>query len=409
MATATKRKSGEMEDAYPSIEDATPTNTTPPRKRIRITRSQKQSLMDNLQLESMLFISWSAEFTLTIAVTERARKLRAQYALQAQDLRARLERRVNRIPVALRKANMSELLEKHNASLRAQSEHPSPRKYRSPAKGSRNFTAMSASGRKKAATVSPSPRRIRKHRYVARHSEVTRLANVSSPAGIYSDKENAPASGEQLDVLKNPKRRGKTGATPGTSRVVSQEVRGADYRILSPKSSNSRTYPQSPLRASPEKGQSSSYLSRPMSPLKPSSPLKSTTGNLGGARPGSSRGAAPARPPSSQTKRPASRAATAGPRSVHSPLSRPGTRQTDRRGSISSTTSSGTTVTNTNAAPSRKATTASSAARKATAARSQAPSAASKKTAASGARKATTSSAGGETTTGGRRTLRKRA
>ncbi|BCS30073.1 uncharacterized protein APUU_80376S [Aspergillus puulaauensis] len=377
MATATKRKSGEMDDAYPSIEDATPTNTTPPRKRMRITRSQKQSLIDNLQLE----------------ITERARKLRAQYALQAQDLRARLERRVNRIPVALRKANMGELLEKHNSTLRAQSEHPSPRKYRSPAKGSRNFTAMSASGRKKAATVSPSPRRVRKH----------------SPAGIYSDKENAPASGEQLDVLKNPKRRGKTGATPGTSRVVSQEVRGADYRILSPKSSNSRTYPQSPLRASPEKGQSSSYLSRPMSPLKPSSPLKSTTGNLGSARPGSSRGAAPARPPSSQTKRPASRAATAGPRSVRSPLSRPGTRQTDRRGSVSSTTSSGTTVTNTKAAPSRKATTASSAARKATAARSQAPSATSKKSAASGARKATTSSAGGETTTGGRRTLRKRA
>ncbi|OJJ04369.1 hypothetical protein ASPVEDRAFT_136088 [Aspergillus versicolor CBS 583.65] len=377
MATATKRKSGEMEDAYPSIEDATPTNTTPPRKRMRITRSQKQSLMDNLQLE----------------ITERARKLRAQYALQAQDLRARLERRVNRIPVALRKANMGELLEKHNASLRAQSEHPSPRKYRSPAKGSRNFTAISASGRKKAATVSPSPRRVRKQ----------------SPAGIYSDKENAPASGEQLDVLKNPKRRGKTGATPGTSRVVSQEVRGADYRILSPKSSNSRTYPQSPLRASPEKGQSSSYLSRPMSPLKPSSPLKSTTGNLGSARPGSSRGAAPARPPSSQTMRPASRAATAGPRSVRSPLSRPGTRQTDRRGSVSSTTSSGTTVTNTKAAPSRKATTASSAARKATAARSQAPSATSKKTAASGTRKATTSSVGGETTTGGRRTLRKRA
>lgn len=52
---------------------------------------------------------------LTIAVTERARKLRAHYALQVQDLRARIERRVNRIPVALRKATMGELLEKHNA------------------------------------------------------------------------------------------------------------------------------------------------------------------------------------------------------------------------------------------------------------------------------------------------------
>ncbi|KAL4885206.1 Borealin N terminal-domain-containing protein [Aspergillus karnatakaensis] len=374
MATATKRKSVEMEDAFQSVEDATPTNS-PPRKRMRITRSQKQALMDNLQLE----------------ITERARKLRAQYALQAQDLRARIERRVNRIPTALRKANMGELLEKHNAALRAQLE--SPRKYRSPAKGSRNFTAMSASGRKKAATVSPSPRRIRKH----------------SPAGIYSDKENAPASGEQLDVLKNPKRRAKPGAAAGTSRVVSQEVRGD--RILSPKSSNSRTYPQSPLRASPEKPQPSSYLSRPMSPLKPSSPLKSTTGNFTGGRPGSSRGAAPARPPSSRSERPASRAATAGPRSIRSPLSqRSVTRQGERRGSFSSSTSSGTTVAN-NTKTARKATTASTAsaaAKKAAAVRGQAPSAASKRGATSETRKATASTAG-EATTAGRRTLRKRA
>ncbi|KAL5338911.1 Borealin N terminal-domain-containing protein [Aspergillus crustosus] len=381
MATATKRKSVDMEDAYPNNRETTPTNS-PPAKRMRITRSQKQALMDNLQLE----------------ITERARKLRAQYALQAQDLRARIERRVNRIPTALRKANMGELLEKHNAALRAHLENPSPRKYRSPAKGSRNFTAVSASGRKKAATVSPSPRRVRKH----------------SPAGIYSDKENAPASGEQLDVLKNPKRRTKPAAAAGTSRVVSQEVRGADYRILSPKSSNSRTYPQSPLRASPEKPQPSSYLSRPMSPLKPSSPLKSTTGNLASSRPGSSRGTAPVRPPSSRSERPASRAATTGPRSIRSPLSqRPATRQGDRRGSMSSSTSSGTTVANTTkTGTTRKVTTASTAstaAKKAAAARAQAPSAASKRSVTSGTRKATTSTTAGETTTAGRRTLRKRA
>jgi hypothetical protein len=347
---------------------------------------------------------------LTWAVTERARKLRAQYALQAQDLRARIERRVNRIPVILRKANMGELLEKHNTTLRAQLENPSPRKYRSPAKGSRNFTAISASGRKKAATVSPSPRRVRKqHRYVSLVVYVRTVLNVLvSPAGIYSDKENAPASGEQLDVLKNPKRRTKAGTTGGTSRIVSQEVRGADYRILSPKSSNSRTYPQSPLVRSPEKTQPSSYLSRPMSPLKPSSPLKSTTGNYAASRTGSSRGAVPPRPPSSQTKRPASRAATAGPRSIRSPLSRPGTRQTDRRGSVSSSASSGTTVAKTSS--SRRittASTASAAAKKMSTARSQA-SAAAKKTTVSGSRKATVP-AGSETATGGRRVLRKRA
>lgn len=53
MSPTSKRKSHEMADAYPSLEDATPTNS-PPKKRMRITRSQKQALMDNLQLESTL-------------------------------------------------------------------------------------------------------------------------------------------------------------------------------------------------------------------------------------------------------------------------------------------------------------------------------------------------------------------
>lgn len=48
-----------------------------------------------------------------VVVTERARKLRAQYALQAQGLRARLEMRVNRIPQALRKRNIQDLLDEH--------------------------------------------------------------------------------------------------------------------------------------------------------------------------------------------------------------------------------------------------------------------------------------------------------
>lgn len=62
-----------------------------------ISIDQKQALVDNLQLE----------------ITERARKLRAQYALQAQGLRTRLEIRVHRIPAGLRKATIGELLEKH--------------------------------------------------------------------------------------------------------------------------------------------------------------------------------------------------------------------------------------------------------------------------------------------------------
>lgn len=46
-------------------------------------------------------------------VTERARRLRAQYHLQAQGLRSRIEIRINRIPMALRKMRMEDLLLKY--------------------------------------------------------------------------------------------------------------------------------------------------------------------------------------------------------------------------------------------------------------------------------------------------------
>ena len=47
--TTGKRKSA-SDDAYDGI--TTPTGS-PPTKKLRITRNQKQALMDNLQLESM--------------------------------------------------------------------------------------------------------------------------------------------------------------------------------------------------------------------------------------------------------------------------------------------------------------------------------------------------------------------
>ncbi|RHZ73106.1 hypothetical protein CDV55_107911 [Aspergillus turcosus] len=387
MASPTKRKSPDADhDAYPSDVARTPTDA-PPQKKLRITRNQKQALIDNLQLE----------------ITERARKLRAQYALQAHDLRSRIERRINRIPIALRKATMGELLEKHNNAARMQQTAVSPKKHASPGKGTRNLTSASVKrGKQSVSTASPSARRVKRQRVASSHE------------GLYSDKENAPAAGESLDVLKNPKRR----ANPaGTSRVVSQEVRSADYRILSPKSLNSRTYPQSPFRASPEKPHNSSYLSRPMSPLKPSSPLKSTSasaaGNADNARSRTRANTTTTRDmrPPSQAKRPASRAATTT-KTVRSPFSRPAT-QLDRRGSISSTASSGTTVIKPGrpGAGTRKATTASSASapvKRTTVARNQAPSVAAKRSTASTTRKAT-APAGDETSATGRRVLRKRA
>ncbi|KAJ5900138.1 hypothetical protein N7495_004882 [Penicillium taxi] len=288
MATL-KRKSPEFIDTP----DAALTGR--PAKKLRLTHSQKQALMDNLQLE----------------ITERARKLRSQYALQASDLRSRIERRVNRIPVSLRKANMGELFEKHN-----QAQAMSPARKFSPTKASRSVTNMASIDQ----ALSP-------------HGRTRR-----SREGHYSDKENATATGEP-DGLKNPKRRVNPTAG-GPSRVVSQEMRGNDNRILSPKSSNSRTYPQSPFHTSPEKGQPS-YLARPMSPLKPTSPLRAAGPS---SRP---RGATTStvrdnwQQPTG--KKATSRAAT-GPKSVRSPPPRSATRQGERKNSISSVTSTGTTV-----------------------------------------------------------------
>ncbi|KAJ2971871.1 hypothetical protein NQ176_g7478 [Zarea fungicola] len=76
----------------------TPTERSPIKKRkAGITLQQKKTLIENLQLE----------------VTERARRLRAQYHLQAQGLRSRIEIRINRIPTALRKMKMGDLLLKY--------------------------------------------------------------------------------------------------------------------------------------------------------------------------------------------------------------------------------------------------------------------------------------------------------
>ncbi|KAJ0121432.1 hypothetical protein J7T55_008596 [Diaporthe amygdali] len=88
-----------------------------PRKKQRtgISMNQKQALIDNLQLE----------------ISERARKLRAQYNLQAQGLRTRIEIRVNRIPMALRKSKMGDLADKHQNEL----EQPKKRTRAQPPQG----------------------------------------------------------------------------------------------------------------------------------------------------------------------------------------------------------------------------------------------------------------------------------
>ena len=49
-------------------------------------------------------------------MNERVRRLRAQYEVQAQALRHRIEMRINRVPKKLWNAKMGELLLKHASS-----------------------------------------------------------------------------------------------------------------------------------------------------------------------------------------------------------------------------------------------------------------------------------------------------
>ncbi|CAL3966217.1 unnamed protein product [Diplocarpon coronariae] len=197
----------------------TPTNGSPIKKQTRkmgITMAQKQALIDNLQLE----------------ITERARKLRAQYNLQAQGLKARIEIRVNRIPMALRRAKMGDLYTKYSESSKSvatPSKIISPRKYLVQAE-------RSVPG------VSPSPQRAPK-----------RLSN-----DITLDKENEDISNSTKRIRGPPLPPART-----ASKIVTSQV-------LSPRSANSRTLLRSPIRpASPSK----SFLAPPISQLKHTVPV----------------------------------------------------------------------------------------------------------------------------------------
>ncbi|PCG91428.1 Hypothetical protein PENO1_093920 [Penicillium occitanis (nom. inval.)] len=366
-----KRKTPEPErDAFNHDEVTTPSNS-PARKKLKITQHQKQTLIDNLQLE----------------ITERARRLRAQYAMQAQDLRSRIERRVNRIPIALRKSLMGALLEKYSSAPQLQS----PKKSAVPTKAIKSPIAT----KKQKGVEYPS---------LSAANSPSRRPKETSNVGSYSDKENAPVP-EAPIPLDNPKKRGNPAAS-GQPRSVSQVLRDAETKVLSPKSSNSRTYKQSPLITSPTKA---SYMSRPTSPLKPASPLKAMIedARARATRP-ESKAASPApsvrrTKPTTQTKRTAVK-----PTSSAIPKSPGNTSRQHNRNISTSTTSSSMSASTTIVKPTRgtqraTATTSSAAAKRATLNRSQGP------TAAAAAKRTVVAAkkAGADASTG--RVLRKRA
>ncbi|KAI4177928.1 MAG: hypothetical protein LQ343_000012 [Gyalolechia ehrenbergii] len=170
-----------------------------------------------------------------VQVTERARKLRAQYALQAQSLRTRIELRVNRIPTAMRKAKMGELYEKYIESTKSPTIPPTSQSTL-PAEVPHLSPAKAASPSKQGGTA-PLQRGIKR---------------PSDHFSADDDKENTPDPTHPLSTKKRPKHNAHP-SKPST--------------ILSPKSSNLRNHsPIRPQSSSPQK----SYLSHPAPPLKPS-------------------------------------------------------------------------------------------------------------------------------------------
>ncbi|KAH0538850.1 hypothetical protein FGG08_004567 [Glutinoglossum americanum] len=215
-----------------------PTARTPERmmnpiqkRRKAITQAQKQALIDNLQLE----------------ISERARKLRAQYSLQAQGLRTRIEIRVNRIPLALRKVNIGELLAKYSREQGLPNAATKPVAETAMAGA---FPALKGAVKSAESKGGSSPSRGTK-----RYSD-----EISCDA----DKEND----SNVD-LALPKKRTKAAVAP--ARIVSRS-KPATSQVLSPKSynSNSKNLLRSPIRpnASPPK----SNIARPVSPLKSVAP-----------------------------------------------------------------------------------------------------------------------------------------
>ncbi|GFP53602.1 hypothetical protein TASIC1_0002078700 [Trichoderma asperellum] len=219
MAPTRTKKKGSTESSSSQQKSATYSSSGSPstpqrspihKKRAGITMQQKQALIENLRLE----------------ITERARRLRAQYHLQAQGLRSRVEIRLNRIPTALRRATMGELLLKYAEQAQRA---PAPRPLPVPVKD---------------LPLPPSPQKPTHQ--TTRAPQVGRAQKRLSDE-ITRDKENEHHVGE------NPKKRAR-GGDAGVVRPA---------QVLSPTSSNSRLANRS-RATSPTK----SYLYKSSSPLK---------------------------------------------------------------------------------------------------------------------------------------------
>jgi hypothetical protein len=174
--------------------------------------------------------------------------------LQAQGLRTRIEIRINRIPMALRRANMGELLLKYSEN--ASKSGPIAPKFTANIRSPSNIVMQK---KQYISRVSPSPRGAKRIRYAPPCPCYCSFADMPSDE-IMIDKEN-----EDIGNLNKLVR----GAPAPPSRTAPRAILPPS-RILSPRSANSRTFPASLNRPTTSSGKS--YLARPVSPLKPSAP-----------------------------------------------------------------------------------------------------------------------------------------
>jgi len=181
--------------------------------------------------------------------------------MQAQGLRARIEIRVNRIPMALRRANMGELFSKHEDAGKQQSMTTNSSTLVQ-ATVMTNSSKSLVQETQRNARQSPSPMRVAKRLRLVNHYD-SHVLLLNRQSDEISDKEN--------DDLSNPKKRAKAQVPPQNKRLQPDQV-------LSPRSANSRTLPRSPVRSALSPGKS--YLARPVSPLKPMGPA--VTGGAAG-------------------------------------------------------------------------------------------------------------------------------
>ncbi|KAF6838445.1 hypothetical protein CMUS01_04675 [Colletotrichum musicola] len=204
------------------------------RPRIGITLEQKQAIIDNLQLESAYNgrHRWSARYLTISTVTDRARRLRAQYNQQAQTLRSRIQMRVNRVPRSLLKMTMADLV-----------------------------TRASEQQKRLGVTTRPPPVPEKDYPRASPH----KLAPPSRPAKRLSD---AMTGGDkENEQIINPKKKHRAG--PATTTLSSSQ-------ILSPTSSNTRSL----LRDRPS-SPSKSQIGRPASsPAKQHTSVRSAVTSM---------------------------------------------------------------------------------------------------------------------------------